>query len=123
MKTALLSALTVTILAGCSVYGPISPASSKSGFDGAVYSGQMTTINSPQTENVYRVFSQSATGFIPVAAALNDAETRAIRHCDQQGKKYRVLTETVSTPPHVLGNWPRAEIVFECVSEARKAKE
>ena len=122
-KITLFSVLTATLLAGCSVYGPIAPASSKSGFDGAVYSGQTTTINSPQTESAYRVFSQSSTGFIPVAAALNDAETRAIRHCDQQAKKYRVLSETVSTPPHVLGNWPRAEIVFECVSDARKAKE
>jgi hypothetical protein len=116
-KTALISALTVTLLAGCSVYGPVSPASSKSGFDSAVYAGQTTQINTPQTASTYRVFSQSSTGFIPVAAALNDTETRAIRHCDQQSKKYRVLSETVSTPPHILGNWPRAEIVFECVEQ------
>jgi uncharacterized protein YceK len=117
MKIALLSALTVTLLSGCSVYGPITHSSGKSGFDGAVYAGQTTQINQPQTTSTLRVFSQSSTGLIPVAAALNDAETRATRHCDQQGKKYRVISETVSTPPHILGNWPRAEIVFECVDK------
>ena len=115
MKTILLSVLTATLMAGCSVYGPISPGSSKSGFDGAVYAGQTTQINTPLTANTYRVFSQSSTGFIPVAAALNDAETRAIKFCNQRDKKYRVISETVSTPPHVLGNWPRAEILFECI--------
>lgn len=107
--------MTVALLSGCSVYGPIVTGSEKSGFDGAVYAGQTTNINTPRTADTFRVFSQSSTGFIPVAAALNDVETRAIKFCNQRDKKYRVISETVSTPPHVLGNWPRAEILFECI--------
>ncbi|WP_162573595.1 SHOCT domain-containing protein [Variovorax sp. PBL-H6] len=28
------------------------------------------------------------------------------------------MQETTSTPPHILGNFPRAELVFECVAKA-----
>lgn len=115
MKILVLAA--ASLLGGCAVYGPVSPASEKSGFDGAVYAGKTTEINTPKTTQAYRVFSQSSTGYIPVSAALNDAETRATRFCDQRDAKYRVLSETVSTPPHILGNWPRAEVVFECVEK------
>jgi hypothetical protein len=116
MKTIIIFA--ALMLAGCSVSGPIIPASgSKSGFDGAVYSGQTTEINKPTTAEQFRVFNQGASSFVPVEANLNDAEERATRFCTQKNKVYRVVSETVSTPPHVLGNFPRAEIVFECVAK------
>lgn len=28
------------------------------------------------------------------------------------------LQETTSRPPHILGNFPRAELVFECAAKA-----
>jgi hypothetical protein len=115
--------IAVTILAlelissGCTVIGPIVPAAHPSGFKGATYSGETTDINAPTTIEQYRVFTQDASSFVPVQAVLEDSEGRGMRFCDQKGLRYRVLSETTSTPPHVMGNFPRAETVFECISK------
>lgn len=119
----LIKLVTLTILtaslAGCAVSGSIQPvAKSKSGFEGALYSGETTVINapSPGTE-AFRVFNQGSTGFVSVEANREDAEHRARRFCEQRQQTLRPLQETVSKPPHVLGNFPRSELVFECVSK------
>lgn len=113
MKTLL--ALAALVLAGCAVTGQILPGTSKSGFEGAVYSGQTTVINeSPVTDKTYRIFNQGSSGFVSADANLQDAKTRAREFCSDKDLRYRPLIETVSTPPHVLGNFPRAEVVFEC---------
>jgi len=39
----------------------------------------------------------------------------AMKHCARKGKTARPLQETTSKPPHVLGNFPRVEWIFECV--------
>lgn len=31
-----------------------------------------------------------------------------------------LIQETTSSPPHILGNWPRIEIVFSCVNSANR---
>ncbi len=33
------------------------------------------------------------------------------------------LGEKASAPPHILGNWPRIEIVFACVDKPASARE
>jgi hypothetical protein len=30
-----------------------------------------------------------------------------------------LIQETTSTPPHILGNWPRIEIIFSCVKSVK----
>jgi putative oligomerization/nucleic acid binding protein len=105
------------LLAGCAASPPIQPAdTSKSAFDGAVYKG--TTLNvaqgAPGSER-YRVFSQASTGFVSMASVRDDAEQRAKDFCDRKGKVLESLTETTTTPPYILGNFPRIEIVFDCV--------
>lgn len=117
--------IAVTTFSGCAATGGIHPASkSKSGFDGAVYSGETTVINAP-TPNMeaYRVFNQGSTGFVSLEANREDAEQRATRFCEQRQQTFRPLQETVSKPPHILGNFPRAELVFECVPKVPMARE
>ena len=114
---------TVTIsllLVGCSTTGAIKPvASSKSEFEGAVYQGETTIINSTSHGGEeYRVFNQGATGFVSLQANREDAEERASKFCTQKGKSMRPLRETVSKPPHVMGNFPRAELIFECINDS-----
>jgi len=115
---AMVSALTLSsILAGCAVTAPIQPASSsKSGFDGAVYKGAtvVTGTAAPGNES-YRVFIQGATGFVSIQSVRDDAEQRAKDFCDHKGNAFESLTETTAVPPYVLGNFPRVEIVFDCV--------
>jgi hypothetical protein len=110
-------------LSGCAVTGGVTPAaSSKSEFDGAVYKGQTTVINEKSiTGEEYRVFNQGSTGFTSNAANREDAEYRATSFCKNKDRDYRLLRETVSTPPYILGNFPRVELIFECAPPKAKA--
>lgn len=65
----------------------------------------------------YRVFHQGTTGFVPLQAVRSSAETRANDFCSRKGKVVNELRETRAKPPYVLGNFPRIEIVFECVDK------
>jgi hypothetical protein len=105
------------LLLGCSVTSPIQPASSsKSAFEGAVYKGETVTVSAgtPGSE-AYRVFNQGATGFVSLQSVRDDAEQRAKDFCDRKGRAMESLRETTATPPYILGNFPRVEIVFDCV--------
>jgi len=95
-------------VAGCSVTSPIqSGTASKSAFDGAVYKGQTVTVNPGTPGNpTYRVFIQGATGFVSMQSVRDDAEQRATVFCDRKGKAMQSLTETMATPPYILGNFP-----------------
>lgn len=108
------------MLIGCSVTAPVQPAAtSKSGFEGAVYKGQTVSV-SPGMPGAtqYRVFQQAASGFVSIQSVREDAEKRAVEFCDRKGKAMESVTETTATPPFVLGNFPRVEIVFDCVDKA-----
>jgi hypothetical protein len=104
------------IISGCAKTSTIQPiSSSESGFDGAVYSGETAQISKPTPgQEQYRVFHQGATGFISVQTIRESAEKRATEFCAREGRGLKVIQETTSTPPHILGNWPRIELVFEC---------
>jgi hypothetical protein len=43
----------------------------------------------------------------------------ATQQCARNGKVIKPLQETASTPPHVLGNFPRVEWLFECADPVR----
>ena len=117
MKT--LPAVLVILIAGCADTSTIRPANEgKSGFDGAVYPGETVTISasSPDVEE-FRVFHQGATGFVSVQTVRDDAEQRGTAFCERKNKAFKPLRETTSKPPHILGNFPRIEIVFACVDK------
>ena len=108
-----------TLLAACSVTAPIQPAAtSKSAFEGAVYKGQTATVG-PGTPGAtgYRVFQQGASGFVSVQSVRETAEQRANEFCGRKGKVMESISETTSTPPYILGNFPRVEIVFDCTDK------
>jgi hypothetical protein len=107
-------------LFGCAVTAPIQPAnSSKSAFQGAVYKGVTVNVSAGTPGNeAYRVFNQGATGFVPIQSVRDDAEQRAKDFCERKGKAFESLAETTAVPPYILGNYPRVEIVFDCVGKA-----
>lgn len=109
---------------GCAVTAPIQlAASSKSGFDGAVYKGTKVIVHesSPGREP-YRVFQQGATGFVSIQSVRDDAEQRANDFCKRKsGGVMESLEETTASPPFILGNFPRVEIVFDCVPNVESA--
>lgn len=115
-KIAVLAGACSAIL-GCSTATSIVPANkSKSGFDGAVFDGETTVIREDIPDSdAYRIFHQGATGYVPVSAVRSSAEQRAKDFCHEKGKGYELLRETVSTGAHILGNFPRAELIFTCL--------
>jgi uncharacterized lipoprotein len=116
--------IAVLLLTGCAVSSAIERAeTSRSAFDGAVYSGQRGVIN-PDIAGVakYRIFDQGSTGLIPVESVRRNALQRATSFCSENGKRIYLNEETTSTPPHILGNWPRTEIVFSCIDSSQAKK-
>jgi hypothetical protein len=113
-------------LVGCAVTAPIQPAaSSKSGFDGAVYKGTKVNVHEATLgREAYRLFQQGATGFVSIQSVRDDAERRANDFCERKaGGVMESLQETTANPPFILGNFPRVEIVFDCVPNVESAAE
>ena len=112
-------ALVACLLASCASAPPVqSAASSRSQFEGAVYAGETVTLDKPTSgEEAYRAFQQGATGFVSLQSVRSGAEEMATAHCDRKGKAMHGLVETDAKPPYILGNFPRVELVFECVSK------
>ncbi len=109
--------LSSCIVAACANTTPIQPASaSRSLFEDALYAGESVTLDKPTPgEESYRVFQQGATGFVSLQSVRSVVESLAIAHCERKGKVMHGLIETAAKPPYILGNFPRVELVFECV--------
>lgn len=104
------------VLSGCAVNSSIQPVgSSSSGFDGAVYAGETFIIGkTTKGGEEYRLFQQGGTGFTQVESLKSAVYGQATNFCSKKGKALNPVQETRSTPPHVMGNFPRYELVFEC---------
>ncbi len=66
-------------------------------------------------KDIYRVYCQGASGFVPMSSLRSDLEDRAAKFCERQGKGMVVLGERMSQPPYILGNFPRMELVFAAI--------
>lgn len=111
----LASTLSVVLLAACAVSPVVVPASTKSGFEDAAFKGEVIDVSVPTPGmEQFRIFEQGATGFVPLSGVMEDVEFHASKHCDQRNSTMRAIKWHRSVPPHILGNWPRAELVFEC---------
>ena len=107
----------IVLLTSCSIASTIKKASeSKSAFDDAVYEGEETIVNNDiSDEDAYRIFHQASTGYVSIQSIRVSAEKRANDFCKKQAKVMRAVRERTSSPPHILGNFPRIEMVFVCV--------
>ena len=117
MNKLILVLIITMCLSGCSIASSIQKADkSKSAFEGAVFKGETSIVNEdvPGSET-YRIFHQAATGFISVNKLRVSAERRANDFCRKKNKVMQVVKERTSKPPHILGNFPRIEIIFTCV--------
>jgi hypothetical protein len=110
----------IIFMGGCSTASTIQKAStSKSAFDGAVFDGEVVIVSDDiPDDDAYRIFHQAATGYVSIQSIRVSSEKRANQFCEKDGKVMRVLREHTSTPPHILGNFPRIELVFACVEPA-----
>lgn len=106
--------------AGCGQTSAIQATDkSKSHFTDAAFKGETVVLSQPTKGNEqFRLFQQGATGYVSLQSVRDDVELRAVQFCERKGQSMNALQETTSTPPHILGNFPRAELVFECVAKA-----
>ena len=120
MVTRLPILVSLALLSACASTTPVQPASSsKSKFEGAVFTGETVTLAKPTPgEESYRLFQQAATGFVSMSSVRSTVEERATEHCDRQGKTMHGLEEKASKPPYILGNFPKLELVFECLNRS-----
>lgn len=121
-RVALLAAALVA--GGCASTTAVLPAAtSKSQFEGAAYSGETVELDKRTSgAELFRVFQQGATGFVSVASVRSGVEEIATQHCARRGKVVKPIQETASTPPHILGNFPRVEWLFECTDLPQPAQ-
>lgn len=118
-----LSAAAASVVIGCGQTSAIqSTATSKSQFEGAAFAGETVTLGEPvKGSEEFRLFQQGATGYVSLQSVRDDVEQRADRFCERKGLGMRAIRETTSKPPFILGNFPRAELVFQCVEKAGAA--
>ncbi|RMA82688.1 SHOCT domain-containing protein [Umboniibacter marinipuniceus] len=106
----------ILLMTSCGGATPIQKASdSNSGFDGAFYDGESVEVseNSSGAEE-YRLFHHDDVGFQNMVAVRQQAENRANQFCGQRNLASRTIREQASTPPFILGNFARIEIIFVC---------
>src|SRR5882762_5642232 len=103
--------VSLTVLSACASTTPVQLASSStSKFEGAVFTGNMVTLDRPTPgEESYRLYQQAATGFVSMQSVRSEVEERATTHCDRKGKALHGLIERASKPPYILGNFPKLE--------------
>jgi hypothetical protein len=63
-------------------------------------------------KDIYRVYHRASTGFVSIQSIRQSAEERAASFAHRQGKGIIVLGEKTSSPPYILGNFPRIELIF-----------
>ncbi len=66
--------------------------------------------------NTFIVTRQAATGFSGAGTLKADAISEASRFCESQGKVLKIVAVTEAQPPYILGNFPKAEVVFKALS-------
>jgi len=69
-------------------------------------------------KDIYRVFVQGATGYVPVSSCRSYAEERAEQFCSRLGKGMMVLGQQQSNPIPYPFNFPKVEIVFAAIDKS-----
>ena len=71
----------------------------------------------PIGRDTFMVSRQAATGFPGLGNLKADAFREANQYCMDQGKSLQVVHTSETSPPYILGNYPKVEIQFMCLGE------
>jgi hypothetical protein len=69
--------------------------------------------------DTYYVSKQAATGFSGAASLKAELMQQAGAFCSKDGRTVNVVRAEESKPPYLLGNFPRAELQFECLQRTK----
>src|SRR5437868_10048273 len=70
----------------------------------------------PIGPDTFMLSRQAATGFSGLGNLKAEALREAQQYCTSRGKVMQIVNSTESQPPYVLGNFPKTEIQFMCLS-------
>jgi hypothetical protein len=71
----------------------------------------------PMGSNTYMVSRQAATGFTGMGTLKAEAMKEAFDQCQKTSKAVQIVETIDAQPPFILGNYPKTEIRFKCVTE------
>jgi len=72
----------------------------------------------PVGKDTYMIAKQQATGFPGLGNMKAEIIEEGSRYCAGLGKEFQLVSTQETQPPYILGNYPRAEIQFMCLSAA-----
>jgi hypothetical protein len=74
----------------------------------------------PMGRDTYMIAKQQGTGFPGLGSMKGEIITEGVQFCEKQGKEFQITGTKETQPPYVLGNYPRSEIEFMCLSPGDK---
>jgi hypothetical protein len=70
----------------------------------------------PIGRDTFMIAKQQVTGFPGLGNMKAEIIAEASQHCAAQGKEIQIVSTQETQPPYILGNYPRSEIQFMCLS-------
>lgn len=66
--------------------------------------------------DTYMISKEQGSGFSGLGSMKGEIITEAVQFCTKQGKEFQLTASKETQPPYILGNYPRSEIEFKCVT-------
>lgn len=113
--TTVATLLLPTMALACAMASPIKPAATSESPFWFFWWGEpeMLVSEIPEGEQ-FRISHRGSTGFSTIGSLRKSAQGRAIEFCDRKGRTMTAISEQTSSHPHILGNFPRVEMIFVC---------
>ena len=70
----------------------------------------------PMGKDTYMIAKQQATGFPGLGSMKGEIITQGNAYCKGMNKEFQLVNTQETQPPYVLGNYPRSEITFMCIT-------
>jgi hypothetical protein len=69
----------------------------------------------PIGNDTYKIYKRGATGFSGSDAVKSEVMIQASEYCATKNKTVQVVNVILGSPPYIFGNFPKAEVQFQCV--------
>jgi len=66
--------------------------------------------------DTFMIAKQQATGFPGLGNMKAEIIGEGSRHCASINKEFQIVSSNETQPPYILGNYPRSEITFMCLT-------
>jgi hypothetical protein len=70
----------------------------------------------PLGQDTFMIAKQQATGFPGLGNMKAEIVAEGSKHRASLNKRFQIVSTNETQPPYILGNYPRSEITFMCLS-------